>query len=410
MKNLLIGLCCLVSLSVLSLHAASSQPQNTDSTFNDNTLHHTDRPVHPDDTAIQTSSHDVEARRFVAINFSAPLHVPGQKPTTGNGSIMPFGLTGNPQVVAATPVLQNQPLLLNSDLANGPCCYEEGIQVLVGGMANHYVISFDMASQKLGDSFNQFQLWLNDNDAPLLRFQSDHLLVLEGTGAIASFRDDHLLHVQIDLDIVTQQISITINGNLLYTGSQPLAPLQSLQFLMTIEGGATPEQVNPEATIALDNIVVANSAYRYANLQSSLQSGAGSQHDPDGRRELVARVLNLSNHAAHQLTLTLFLPSGVSIVDIQSDFLECDLAAVSLICHADQLPALTQTQVAFQVTGLNQAKAGSAGEITAIATSSTEEIDNYDNQVKTRFGGSGSLLLMLALLLLWWMRNWNEHH
>lgn len=406
MKNVLIALCWVVSLGVLSLHAESFQAASTDVDYTANgsvAASQADNSCVDADT--RTSRQSPAPKRFVAINFSSPLHLPGQKPATGNGSIMPAGLSGNPQVAAATPVLSNQPLILNSDLANGPCCYEEGIQVLIPESSNHYVVSFDMASQHLGDSFNQFQLWLNDQTAPLLRFQSDYLLVLEGIGAIASFRDDHLLHLDLDLDLENQRLTIAINGERIYSGDQPLTQLQSLQFLMTIEGGATPDQVNPEAIIALDNIVVANSSYHYANLQTSVQQSSATNPRHDGAIEFVSHVKNISAHNADQVTLTHLLPVGVNVVDLHSEQMECEVGIEQIICHAAQLAPMAQADVSVQLVNNTQQP---LPEVTVIATSATAEIDNYDNQVKVRMGGSGSLLLIAILLVLWMARGWHD--
>ncbi|MEZ5506797.1 MAG: hypothetical protein R3F38_12855 [Gammaproteobacteria bacterium] len=81
---------------------------------------------------------------------------------------------------------------------------------------------------------------------PTLRFQGDQLISVDGVGAVASFRDNQLLHVWLWLDLLQQQLVLRINDQLLYRGNHTLATLQSLQFVMTLEGGATPEQVSPK--------------------------------------------------------------------------------------------------------------------------------------------------------------------
>ena len=403
MKNVLIALCWLVSLGVLSLHAESfegSEVPAADSREADKaTAAMCGRETGANPAEV------VEPRRFAALNFGAPLHLAGQKPATGNGSIMPAGLSGNPQVVAATPVLPNQPLLLNTELANGPCCYEEGIQVLVAEESAQYVVSFDLASQQLGDSFNQFQLWLNDDSAPLLRFQPDYLVVLEGVGAIASFRDDHLLHVQVQLDLQAGQLQVAINGEPLYAGELALTHLHSLQFLLTAEGGATPEQVNPEASVALDNIVVANASYEYVNLQATLQRSADEQ--PDGVIELLSIVQNVSAHTARDVILTHLLPAGTRVLAMNSEQMSCEATPDQVKCHVETLAALEQATVTLQLESAEQRQ---PLEVTAIATSQSDEIDNHDNRSQGRFAGNSSLLLLAALLLLWMAREWYEGH
>jgi len=395
MKNILIAICWLASLGVLSLHAESINGRNGGANLSAADL---DQPdwgadrVLPQDTS--------PPRLFSALNFNAPLHHAGQRPVTGDSPFTPAGLSGNPQVVAATPVLKHQPLILNSDLINGPCCYEEGIQILVHEDAQHYVISFDLASQQLEGSFNQLQLWLNDDAQPTLRFQGDQLISVDSAGAVASFRDHQLLHVQLWLDLPRQQLVLHINDQLLYQGHHTLATLQSLQFVMTIEGGATPEQVNPEALVALDNIVVSNGSYRYANLQTHVQ-GRTLDNDQMGNAEFVTTVNNVSAHAAHDVVLTQILPPGVSVAAIDSDTLDCETDESRVICRTPHIEAMNQLEVRLTLTVPADK---SAEGLTVIATSNTEEIDNHDNRATIRMGGSGSLLLLVALLMLWFMR------
>ena len=398
MKNLLIALCWLVSLGVLSLHAesfdsAGKTPATSHPTGNESAR---GREISPGPA--------VEPRRFVALNFNAPLHPAGQKPVTGNGAGMPAGLSGYPQVVAATPVLPHQPLVLNTELANGPCCYEEGIQVLVAEESDQYVISFDLASQQLGRSNSQFQLWLNDGPAPLLRFQSDYLLVLDSVGAIASFRDDHLLHVQLLLDLPGRLLRVTINGETLHEGALALEYLHSLQFLMTIEGGATPDQVDPLASVAIDNIVVANAGYQYTNLHTSLQRGTHA-NPRQGQLETLARVQNVSGHSTKDLILTHLLPAGTRVKHMYSDTLTCEASSGQVRCHAQSLAPMEQASVTLS---LESADTNQPLDITLIATSSTDEIDNHDNRASARFAGSTTLLGVAFLLLLWMAREWYE--
>lgn len=397
MKNILIALCWLASLGVLSLHAESFHSLNGNENLSAGDAADLDSGSACCSSAPADNS---PPQVFAALNFSSPLHVAGQKPATGDSGITPAGLTGNPQVVAATPVLQHQPLVLNSDLINGPCCYEEGIQVLVHDDAQHYLISFDLASEQLDGSFNQFQLWLNGDSAPLLRFQSDHLVMVEGVGAVAGFHDNQLLHVQVWLDLEQQQLTLRINNQHIYQGQRALASLQSLQFLMTIEGGATPEQVNPEARVALDNIVVSNGSFGYANLQTHVQRTAPSDARQD-TVEFATTISNISAHAAHDVVITQLLPEGSRVAAIDSSLPDCEVTEQQVLCRTASLGAMEQIQVNL---ALNVAKEAANKGLTVIATSATDEIDNHDNQMTVRVGGSGSLLLLLALLALWLLR------
>lgn len=395
MKNALIAICWLASLGVLSLHAEAINGRHTSPMPSATALL---QPEQDDDSVAQDDS---PPRLFSALTFNTPLHQTGQRPITGDSPFTPAGLSGNPQIVTATPVLQHQPLILNSDLINESCCYEEGIQILVHEDAQHYVISFDMASQQIEGSFHQLQLWLNDDTQPILRFQGDLLISVAGVGAVASFLDQQLLHVQLWLDLYRQQLILRINDQLLYQSDHPLTTLHSLQFVMAIEDGIPPEQVNPETLVAIDNIVVSNGSYRYANLQTHVQ-GRILDNEQMGNAKFVTTVNNISAHTAQNVVLTQILPPGVSVAAIDSDVLDCETDQSRVICRTTQIDAMAQLQVHLTLT----IPAGESAEgLTVIATSDTEEIDNHDNQARVLMGGSGSLLLLVALLMLWFMRS-----
>ena len=387
MKHFLLTLCWFVSLGILSLHAESpdrSRPLGLDL---------------PRSTPTSASTYNEPPRRFVAISFGAPQHQIGHAPATGFRADLPSGLTGNPQVVAATAALPNQPLLLNTELANGPCCYEEGIQVLVNEEAQQYAISFDLATQQLGDSFNQFQLWLNDASAPLLRFQPDYQVVLDQVGAIAGFGDDQRLHISLLLDIEQGQLELIINDVLLYQGEYLLDSLHSLQFLMTAEGGATPEQVNPEASAALDNILVANGSYRYTNLHADLQRSTETTKNAQ-ELALQSRVRNNSNQIAEEVSLVHLLPPGTRVIRLTSNELDCDVIEDLVRCYTDQLSPMAQATLLLTLENTHP-KEGM--DISVMATSPAEDIDSSDNYASSHFAGSSSLLFLLSVLLLWWM-------
>jgi len=336
-------------------------------------------------------------KRYFALNFSSPLHLPDQRPTTGTGFNLPTAITGNPQVVGAAPIL-HQPLILNTEIGNGPCCYREGIVLALPPTDDPLVISFDLVTEKLLGSRNRLQLHLNHLPTPLLSFSSEGLVLLNDTDAIASFSDDHLLHLQLTLDFASQQLALSINGDPVYNAAATLPAIQNLRFLMTAESGLAPEQINPEPYAALDNIVVANTAFQYANLQTRLLGGDHFGKWDNGKIEFMVNVRNISDHPARDVVVTSTLPAGVSLDSVESDTLLCNGAGNKVICGAAQLAGMQQAFVTIRV---NARDADRHFAFTSIAVSSTPEIDNYDNQANAQFGG-GLGLIIPVLILLWW--------
>lgn len=334
---------------------------------------------------------------FYQVNFNAPLAHGAFSPDTG-GTAWPSALAGNPQVIPAVAAL-GQPLLLNTELGNGPCCYQEEIAFEVDTQADQFVIAFDLLTARLVGSRNQFRVLLNDADEAALSFSNEGMVLWSGGGAIAGYVDHQLVHVQLTLDRTRQTLSLRINGETVHTAPTATDGLRAVRFNMASADGMTPEQIDPEPFAALDNIVISNGSYRYVNLQTSI--GQSTQRDESGLMEFSVQVRNRSEHTAHDLVLTHLLPAGVEFVAAHSDQLTCQPVRDQVLCKLVQLGGLEQASVMLSV---RSTRADQWLEFTSIAVSNDEEIDNADNQGKARLGGSAGLLMLIGVLLLLYLR------
>lgn len=339
--------------------------------------------------------------RFYGLNFSAPLHNPGQKPVVGTGPQTPAAVSGNPLVTAIAPILTSQPLLLNTELGNGPCCYREAISLALPESSPQYVISFDLVTEKLLGSRNRFQLLLDEAATPLLSFNGDGLLMLHDNDAIAGFSDGSLLHLQLRLDLAGQQLALSINGEAVHVAPLTLDRVRAVHLTMSSADGQTPDRINPEPYAAVDNIVIANATYQYANLQTTLKGGSGFGRWQDGKIEYIVKVKNISAHAARDLVVTQLLPPGVTLESARSDQLSCLNGGQRVECSSPLLEAMAEAFITLTVATPD---AKTRFEFSSIATSASDEIDNYDNQARSRFGGSAGLLMLLGVILLLLLR------
>ena len=332
-------------------------------------------------------------KRWVHANFNAPLLLGEFSPVTGSLPEAPQTLSGNPRVVPAMASF-TQPLLLNTELGNGPCCYSEEVGFSVPGQASQYQVSFDLVTSQLVGSSNRFRLLFNDADEAALTFSGDGLVLWSGGGAVARFDDDRLLHVQLALDLRRQTLSLRINGETLHTASTAIQSLQNVRFNMSSEDGMTPGQIDPEPFVALDNVVIGNGADRFVNLQTLIGSAATSGND---QVEFEVRVHNLSDHAAQEVALTHLLPPGVELLSARSEQMDCHPVRRHVICSLAELGGMAQASVILTVRGTD---AGVGFEITSIAVSTGAEIDNSDNRSRARLGGSTGLLMLTGLMVL----------
>ena len=333
--------------------------------------------------------------RWVQANFNAPLMLSDYRPVAGSLPGAPQFLSGNPRVVPAMASF-TQPLLLNTELGNGPCCYSEEVGFRVPGQAAQYLISFDLVTVQLVGSNNRFRLLLNDADEASLTFSGDGLVLWSGGGAVTRFDDDHLLHVQLALDLNRQTLSLRINGELLHAATTSIQSLRAVRFNMSSEDGMTPEQIDPEPFVALDNLVIGNGADRFVNLQTRI---GGASSSGDDQVEVEVQVRNLSDHAAREVALTHLLPADVELVSTHSEQMDCHPVRRHVICSMAELPGMARASVMLTLRSPH-GKAGAGFEVTSIAVSTGEEIDNSDNRSNARLGGSAGLLMLIGLLVL----------
>ncbi len=334
-----------------------------------------------------------QAQRFYQVNFNDPLNQTPHRPATGASPNLPAGVEGNPRVVPALASM-GQPLLLNTELVNGPCCYREEISFPVRGQADQYVISFDLLTARLLGSRNQFHVRLNESEEAVLTFSGDGMMLWSGGGAVARFQDDRLLHVTLTVDRRAARLILQVNGEEVHAAPTPLDNLRMVQFGMSSADGLTPEQIDPEPFAALDNIVIADGHYQYVNLQTRIGTAT---RQADDILEFSVQVRNLSDHPAHDVVLTHLLPAGAELVSARSDFWSCQPVRSHLLCTAPELAAMSQASVTLN---LRMHQPGQWLDFTSIAVSGDVEVDNTDNRGKARLGGSAGWLLLGALLLL----------
>lgn len=334
-------------------------------------------------------------KRWVQANFNAPLMLGEFRPVPGSLPGAPQTLSGNPRVVPAMASF-TQPLLLNTELGNGPCCYSEEVGFSVPGQASQYLISFDLVTARLVGSNNRFRLLLNDADDASLTFNGDGLVLWSGGGAVTRFDDNRLLHVQLALDLHRQTLSLRINGDLLHSATTSIQSLRTVRFNMSSEDGMTPEQIDPEPFVALDNVVIGNGTDRFVNLQTRI---GGASANGDGEVDVEVQVRNLSDHAAQEVALTHLLPEGLELVSARSEQMDCHPVRRHVICSMAELQGMAQASVVLTLRSPN-GKAGAGFDVTSIAVSTGEEIDNSDNRSSARLGGSTGLLMLIGLMVL----------
>jgi len=200
---------------------------------------------------------------YFDINFSSPLHQVGSPPTFGTGPGTPTrNVFGTEQVVSGFGALADQPVVLNT-AGNSPGFFYDQFSLSLGYNQDTYHISFDVYTEGLIGSLNQFSM--------IMDFKSVTSFILASSGKISpafwggpagnpSYLDRHQMHVDISLNPRNNRGVTLLDGVLVGDGqiignSNP-GDLQSVRFSLGLTGfGSIPDN---RSYVALDNIVVTN--------------------------------------------------------------------------------------------------------------------------------------------------------
>lgn len=333
--------------------------------------------------------------RYVQATFNAPLSDRPFRPQPGPGTHQPQAVTGNP-LVTPTFAAFTQPLLLNAELGNGPCCYQEEVAFRLTGPASPvYLIGFDLGTAGLAGSRNHLRVLLNEGAEATLTFSEDGLILWEGSQAVARYEDGSVLRVQLRLDLPARQLSLSINGERLHRADTRLSSLTAVRFAMSSADGLTPDQIDPEPFAALDNVVISNDSDRSVNLHTRITQV--TTEATSGQQVLEVAVTNRGDHQAHALVLTHLLPKQMELVAVDSDIWHCQPGDRQILCTAPELDSQAQAAVRLTLRGQPPLPGQT---FTSIVVSQDDEIDNADNRSIALAGGSPGLMLLVAGLVL----------
>jgi hypothetical protein len=197
---------------------------------------------------------------YYDIDFSSPEHTVGLPPAVGYSPTRPSSIVfGSPIVESSLGVLNEQPLVFNT-AGNSPSFYYDQIRINVGKAQSYYFVSFDVTTESLLNSSNNFSILF---DTPSvggkISFMNDGSVNLGSPRAptIGRFNDDTIIHTQIALDMVGKNWSININGNPLYTGPFITGnDFEDIRFSLGLISSASGR--DDRTFVGLDNILVAN--------------------------------------------------------------------------------------------------------------------------------------------------------
>jgi hypothetical protein len=196
---------------------------------------------------------------YYDIDFSSPEHIVGLPPSVGSQPTRPSSIVfGSPTVQRSLGALNNQPLVFNTT-GNAPSFYYDQIALNVAKAQQHYFVSFDMLTQNLVSSRNDFVVLFDTPTIRNLEFNNDGSIGIFGTrsGTIGSFRDNTLMHFEIDIDMIKQNWTISMNSNILCNWA--FVPDNDIESIRFSEGLAIMNVPQDNSTyVGLDNIIVAN--------------------------------------------------------------------------------------------------------------------------------------------------------
>lgn len=200
---------------------------------------------------------------YFNIDFSSPVHQVGSQPTYGGGPDRPTrNWFGSPQVMSSFGALTEQPLLMNTDGNPGSFYYDQFSLDLAYSQPTYH-IAFDVYTEDLIGSRNQFALIMDFAQVWVLRLHNSGLIWLPGQAippATQRYADRTLMHVDISVDTPANRAVTLVNGVLIGDGkiTASVAPgdLKRVRFSLGLLYGFDPR--DDRSNVAVDNIVVTN--------------------------------------------------------------------------------------------------------------------------------------------------------
>lgn len=201
---------------------------------------------------------------YYDVDFDSAGHVAGSAPLLNSDIDTPSYIPrGAPTVESAPSPMDSQALLLNT--AGNPTPY--GYDQIVFGLgrgADNYSISFDLMTENLIGSVNNFTVFL---DTPIVQSLSLTRAGLLNTynpytdsvyNNVGSYTDDTLMRFNIDIDLVASLWTIDLNGTSIFDGDfySDSGDIQNLRFSHgALLSGWTPDS---NVNVWLDNVQVSS--------------------------------------------------------------------------------------------------------------------------------------------------------
>ena len=142
---------------------------------------------------------------FYDITFSSPEHTVGHVPITGSSPTRPSQIVfGAPIVSSSLGLLQNQPLVFNTT-GNRPSFYYDQIILIVSKNAAFYYVAFDVLTQNLIGSTNQFKLLFDTPTVRNIVFRNNGTIYIQNKGehrVIGHFTENTLMHCEVYMDMI----------------------------------------------------------------------------------------------------------------------------------------------------------------------------------------------------------------
>jgi hypothetical protein len=197
---------------------------------------------------------------FYDITFSSPEHTVGHVPVTGSSPTRPSQIVfGAPIVSSSLGLLQNQPLVFNTT-GNRPSFYYDQIELIVGKNAAFYYVAFDVLTQNLIGSTNQFKLLFDTPTVRNIVFRNNGTIYIQRPWehrVIGHFTENTLMHCEVYMDMIQKEWTIFVNNNQIHSGLfNPDEDVRSIRFsLGLVTSGTSPDHTT---NVGLDNIIVAD--------------------------------------------------------------------------------------------------------------------------------------------------------